>query len=48
MTQDHASILAKNLSNWVSGDMDDDDDEDDTAGEDFCVESTPPHRRGLY
>ncbi|CAM6093463.1 unnamed protein product [Calypogeia fissa] len=46
MTQDHASILAKNLSNWVSGDIEDDDD--DTAEEDFCVESTPPHRRGLY
>ncbi|KAL3690395.1 hypothetical protein R1sor_016704 [Riccia sorocarpa] len=36
---------ATNLRNWVTGDIEDDDDDD--SNEEFCVESTPPHRRGV-
>lgn len=44
--QDAGNLASKrNPGNWVSADFEVDDDEDED-GDDFCVQSTPPQRRG--
>ncbi|KAL2610579.1 hypothetical protein R1flu_029152 [Riccia fluitans] len=43
--QGHVTSTATNLRSWVTGDLEDDDDDD--SNEEYCVESTPPDRRGL-
>lgn len=38
-------VSKRNPGNWLSADFEEDDDEED--GDDLCVQSTPPQRRGI-
>ncbi|MCO5592820.1 hypothetical protein L7F22_046823 [Adiantum nelumboides] len=41
------TVPNRNPGNWLSADTEDDDDEDED-GDDLCVQSTPPRRRGMF
>lgn len=45
MPIDENIISKRNPGNWLSADIEEDEDEDD--GDDLCVQSTPPQRRGM-
>ncbi|KAI5072501.1 hypothetical protein GOP47_0012607 [Adiantum capillus-veneris] len=47
MYHDKNITLNRNPGNWLSANTDHDDD-DDEDGDDLCVQSTPPQRRGIF